>query len=92
MLITKNDIELRNLQEQVQKNKEDIAKHYEIDRFRFILDNPSKSIIEMWEKLMENGVLDTYDREHNRAFMRLDLSKLNNMEYKIPLALLYQLL
>ena len=32
MLITKNDVELRNLQEQVQKNKEDIAKHYEIDR------------------------------------------------------------
>lgn len=32
MLITNNNIELRNLQEQVQKNKEDIAKHYEIDR------------------------------------------------------------
>ena len=56
-------------------------KHYEIDRFRFILDNPSKSIIEMWEKLMENGVLDTYDREHNRAFMNLDLSKLNDRDY-----------
>lgn len=27
-----NDIELRNLEEQVQKNKEDIARHYEIDR------------------------------------------------------------
>ena len=56
-------------------------KHYDIDRFRFILDNPSKSIIEMWEKLMENGVLDTYDREHNKAFMKLDLSKLNDMDY-----------
>ena len=55
--------------------------HYDIDRFRFILDNPSKSIIEMWEKLMENGVLDTYDREHNRAFMKLDLSKLNDGDY-----------
>lgn len=32
MLITNKNIELRNLQEQVQKNKEDIAKHYEIDR------------------------------------------------------------
>lgn len=32
MLITNNNIELRNLQEQVLKNKEDIAKHYEIDR------------------------------------------------------------
>ena len=56
-------------------------KHYDIDRFRFTLDNPSKSIIEIWEKLMENGVLDTYDREHNRAFMNLDLSKLNNLDY-----------
>ena len=56
-------------------------RHYDIDRFRFILDNPSKSIIEMWEKLMENGVLDTYDREHNRAFMKLDLSKLNDGDY-----------
>lgn len=27
-----NNIELRNIQEQVQKNKEDIARHYEIDR------------------------------------------------------------
>lgn len=27
-----NNIELRNLEEQVQKNKEDIARHYEIDR------------------------------------------------------------
>jgi hypothetical protein len=35
----------------------------------------------MWEKLMENGVLDTYDREHNRAFMKLDLSKLNDRDY-----------
>ena len=32
MLITNKNIELRNLQEQVLKNKEDIAKHYEIDR------------------------------------------------------------
>ena len=56
-------------------------KHYDIDRFRFILDNPSKSIIEMWEKLMKNGVLDTYDREHNKAFMRLDLSNLNDSDY-----------
>ena len=56
-------------------------RHYDIDRFRFILDNPSKSIIEMWEKLMENGVLDTYDREHNRVFMDLDLSKLNDSDY-----------
>lgn len=32
MLINNNNIELRNLQEQVQKNKEDIAHHYEIDR------------------------------------------------------------
>jgi hypothetical protein len=32
MLITNNNIELRNLQEQVLKNKEDIAHHYEIDR------------------------------------------------------------
>jgi hypothetical protein len=56
-------------------------RHYDIDRFRFILDNPSKSIIEMWEKLIENGVLDTYDREHNKAFMKLDLSKLNDSDY-----------
>lgn len=56
-------------------------RNYEIDRFRFILDNPSKSTIEMWEKLMENGILDTYDREHNRAFMKLDLSKLNDKDY-----------
>jgi hypothetical protein len=56
-------------------------RHYDIDRFRFILDNPSKSIIEMWEKLMENGVLDTYDREHNKAFMKLDLSKVNDSDY-----------
>lgn len=32
MLTTNNNIELRNLQEQVLKNKEDIARHYEIDR------------------------------------------------------------
>ena len=56
-------------------------RHYDIDRFRFILDNPSKSIIEMWEKLIENGVLDTLDREHNRAFMKLDLSKLDDSDY-----------
>ena len=55
--------------------------HYDIDRFRFILDNPSKSIIEMWEKLMENGVLDTYDREHNKIFMRADISKLDECDY-----------
>ena len=55
--------------------------HYDIDRFRFIIDNPSKTIIEMWEKLMENGVLDTYDREHNKMFMKLDLSKLDESDY-----------
>ena len=32
MLITNNNVELRNLQEQVLKNKEDIANHYNIDR------------------------------------------------------------
>lgn len=31
-MITYNNLELRNLVEQVQKNKEDIAKHYETDR------------------------------------------------------------
>ena len=30
--LNNNKLELRNLEEQVQKNKEDIAKHYEIDR------------------------------------------------------------
>ena len=55
--------------------------HYDIDRFRFVLDNPSKSTIEMWEKLMENGVLDTYDREHNKIFMRADISKLDECDY-----------
>ena len=55
--------------------------HYDIDSFRFILDNPSKAIIEMWEKLMENGVLDTYDREHNKIFMHADISKLDECDY-----------
>ena len=55
--------------------------HYDIDRFRFVLDNPSGTIIEMWEKLMENGVLDTYDREHNKVFMRADISKLDESDY-----------
>ena len=32
MIITKNGVELRNLEEQVLKNKEDIANHYNIDR------------------------------------------------------------
>lgn len=32
MIVTQNNKELRNLQEQVLKNKEDIARHYEIDR------------------------------------------------------------
>ena len=32
MAITIDGVEYRNLQEQVQKNKEDIARHYEIDR------------------------------------------------------------
>ena len=32
MIVTQNNEELRNLQEQVLKNKEDIARHYEIDR------------------------------------------------------------
>lgn len=42
--IKKNNttVELRNLQEQVQKNKEDIAKHYEIDR---VLANVGMRII-----------------------------------------------
>lgn len=31
-MITINDFQLRNLEEQVQKNKEDIARHYTIDR------------------------------------------------------------
>ena len=56
-------------------------KHYDIDRFRFVLDNPSNTIIEMWEKLMKNGVLDTYDRETNKVFNKLDLSKLNDSDY-----------
>ena len=56
-------------------------RHYDIDRFRFILDNPSKSIIEMWKKLMENGILDTYDREHNKIFMHVDMSKLDECDY-----------
>ena len=30
--LNNNKLELRNLEEQVQKNKEDIARHYEIDR------------------------------------------------------------
>ncbi len=55
--------------------------HYDIDRFRFVIDNPSKTIIKMWEKLMENGVLDTYDREHNKIFMRADISKLDEGDY-----------
>lgn len=56
-------------------------KHYDIERFQFILDNPSKSIIETWEKLMENGILDTYDRETNKVFNKLDLSNLNDSDY-----------
>lgn len=32
MIITKNGVELRNLEEQVLKNKQDIANHYNIDR------------------------------------------------------------
>ena len=56
-------------------------KHYDIERFQFILDNPSKSIIETWEKLIENGILDTYDREHNKVFNNLDLSKLSDSDY-----------
>ena len=55
--------------------------HYDIDRFRFVLNNPSKTILEMWQKLMENGVLDTYDREHNKVFMHVDISKLNESDY-----------
>ena len=31
-MIIANGVELRNLEEQVQKNKEDIAAHYNIDR------------------------------------------------------------
>ena len=56
-------------------------KYYDIDRFRFVLDNPSKSIIDIWENLMENAVLDIYVRELNRAFMKLDLSKLYDAVY-----------
>lgn len=31
-MITVNNKQFRNLEEQVQKNKEDIAAHYEVDR------------------------------------------------------------
>ena len=56
-------------------------RHYDIERFQFILDNPSKSIIETWQTLMEKGILDTYDRETNKVFNNLDLSKLNDSDY-----------
>ena len=67
------------------KTAESIAtrtyQHYDIERFQFILDNPSKSIIETWEELMRNGILDTYDRETNKVFNKLDLSKLDESDY-----------
>ena len=54
---------------------------YEIDRFQFILEDPSETIIDTWKTLMVNGVLDTYDREANKVFNKLDLSKLNDGDY-----------
>ena len=55
--------------------------HYTIDRFQFIVENPSPTIVATWEDLMKNGVLDIYDREHNRIFMKADLSKLDEGDY-----------
>ena len=55
--------------------------HYTIDRFQFIIENPSPTIVATWEDLMKNGVLDTLDREHNRTFMKIDLSKLDDSDY-----------
>lgn len=55
--------------------------HYTIDRFQFIVENPSPTIVATWEDLMKNGVLDTLDRETNKAFFKLDLSKLNESDY-----------
>ena len=54
---------------------------YAIDRFEFILDSPSESIIDNWKTLMKNGILDIYDRETNKVFNKLDLSKLNDSDY-----------
>ena len=55
--------------------------HYTIDRFQFIVENPSSTIVATWEDLMKNGILDNFDRETNKAFFKLDLSKLNESDY-----------
>ena len=55
--------------------------HYDIDRFQFIVENPSPTILATWEDLMKNGILDNFDRENNKAFFKLDLSKLDESDY-----------
>ena len=55
--------------------------HYDIDRFQFIVENPSSSTLATWEDLMKNGILDNFDRETNKAFFKLDLSKLDESDY-----------
>lgn len=64
-MLNYNGLELRNLIEQVQKNKDDIAKHYEIDRV--IADWGIKVMgeVETYDDLLQ---ISTADEEYGNAY------------------------
>lgn len=64
-MITINDVEYRNLEEQVQKNKEDIAKHYAVDR---VLADFGIKVVGVVEKPEDLPDATTYNGDYGDAF------------------------
>lgn len=64
-MITINDVEYRNLEEQVQKNKEDIARHYAVDR---VLADFGIKVVGVVEKPEDLPDPTTYNGDYGDAF------------------------
>ena len=65
-MITRNGIELRNLEEQVLKNKEDIARHYATDR---VLADFGITVVGQIPSADELPDPDTYDGDYGNAYI-----------------------
>lgn len=65
-MITRNGIELRNLEEQVLKNKEDIARHYATDR---VLADFGITVVGQIENVTELPDPATYEGDYGNAYI-----------------------
>lgn len=65
-MITRNGIELRNLEEQVLKNKEDIARHYATDR---VLADFGITVVGQITSADELPDPDTYEGDYGNAYI-----------------------